>query len=152
MTRGKYAARAATKRETAEVEQSEAAYRRQIVRLTEERNEARAERDKALTDWAKDVRVLRAQLTEATSPRTEALSRTLEELRQRYDHLLRESGQRSRDDAHMFAFLVNHFKTGHELGGLTAAEYVATFFRIGPKSVGDIDVAQTQHNRRGRAR
>ncbi|MGI5247581.1 hypothetical protein [Dactylosporangium sp. CA-139066] len=58
-------------------EDLEQAYRRQIVQLTKDRNEARDERDQALANWGNEVQILRAQLAEGTSPRVEALRREL---------------------------------------------------------------------------
>lgn len=90
MTRGKYAARAAKRREDAEIEATEAGYRRQIVRLTQERDEARAERDDARKVWKDEVRVLAAQLSEATSPRVDALNRELIRTRDERDRFKAE--------------------------------------------------------------
>ncbi len=67
------------------VDEAEQAYRRQIVRLTNERNEARTERDQALADWKAEVQILRAQLAEGTSPRVEALRRELNRVRGQRD-------------------------------------------------------------------
>lgn len=83
MAKGKYAARATVRREQEEIAQAEEAYKRQIVRLTEERNKARAERDEAVQHWQKEVRILRAQLAEGTSPRVEALTRELNKSREK---------------------------------------------------------------------
>lgn len=79
--RGKQARAAANRRAAAEAESTEAAYRRQIVKLTEERDAARAERDTARAEWQKEVRIIRAQLAEGTSPRVEALTTELERVR-----------------------------------------------------------------------
>lgn len=87
--KGKYGQRAAVRREVAEVEASEAAYQRQIVRLTAERDEARVERDKARKDWAAEVRLLKAQVREGASTRVEALIRELEKVRSERDGLKR---------------------------------------------------------------
>ncbi len=88
--KGKHGQSAAVRREVNEAEAKEAAYRRQIVRITEERDQARRERDDARVEWRKEARILSARLSEAASPRTEALSRELERARGRCDQLERE--------------------------------------------------------------
>lgn len=90
MTRGKYAARAEIRRDAAEVQASEEAYRRQIVRLTQERDEARAERDEARKLWKREVRVLQGQVREGTSGRVEALIHEVERMRSARDEAARE--------------------------------------------------------------
>jgi hypothetical protein len=58
-----------------------APYKRQVVRLTQERNQAREERDAARTAWRRESDLLRAQLREVVSPRAEALHRELDRVR-----------------------------------------------------------------------
>lgn len=66
-----------------EAEGVESAYRRQIVRLTKERDEARRERDEARAQWKQEVRALQAQLREGTSAQVAALRIELARLRAR---------------------------------------------------------------------
>lgn len=54
-----------------------AAYRRQIVRLTTERDEARRERDEARGQLRTETEQLRALIREGTSAQVEALRRML---------------------------------------------------------------------------
>jgi hypothetical protein len=95
--KGKYATRAANRREATEVEQTEAAYRRQIVRLTQERDEARRERDESRRTHKHDVRKLEAAVREGTSARVVALTRELERLREREDKQSRLLAKRHKD-------------------------------------------------------
>jgi hypothetical protein len=81
VTKGKYAERATRRREDADVTATEEAYKRQIVRLTVERNEARTERDASRAAHRKEVRLLQALNREGTSHRVEALTRELERMR-----------------------------------------------------------------------
>lgn len=79
--RGKHAHAAANRRAAADIETTEATYRQRVVKLTEERDAARSERDAVKAEWQKEVRILRAQLAEGTSPRVEALTQELERVR-----------------------------------------------------------------------
>lgn len=87
--RGKHGAASAIRREVHAVEQTEAAYRRQIVRLTNERDDARGGRDEARRLWKQEVRALEARLREGTSARVEALTAELERLRAVVDDMKR---------------------------------------------------------------
>lgn len=128
MTRGKYAAKSANKAVREEADATEAGYRRQIVRLTEERNQARGERDKALDDWSKEVRILRAQLAEGTSPRIEALSRELNRLRGERDELRQgRATRRSRNDD-AFKRLMDHMEFEHGMSRPAALDATASLF------------------------
>lgn len=111
--KGKYAARAAGRREAAEVEENEAAYRRRILKLTEERDAARAERDEARADWQKEVRILRAQLAEGTSPRVQALTRQLNKMRDERDHQSRAVREREVEHEVFGTRLAEHFAVVH---------------------------------------
>lgn len=128
MTRGKYAARAAGQRAATEVEQTESAYRRQIVRLTEERDEARRERDEARAAWRKETRELTGRLSEGLSPRVEALSRELEKFRERCERQKRElraAEERRRSCARQ---VVSHFGAEHGMSRTEALEAVAHLY------------------------
>lgn len=63
------------------------AYRRQIVRLTNERDEARRERDEALAKFGTETEVLRVQIREGTSAQVEALRRMLAKVTAERDRL-----------------------------------------------------------------
>lgn len=113
MTRGKYAERATGRREAAEVEASEAAYQRQIVRLTQERDKARAELAKIKTDSAAEARKLRAQISEGTSSLVAALRIELNKNREARDASEREL-KRCREISERSSLLIqNHMIAEH---------------------------------------
>jgi hypothetical protein len=117
--KGKYAARAANRRAVAEVEQTEEVYRRNIVKLTRERDEARAERDRAREDWKKESRILRAQLAEGTSARVEALTRELNRVREDRDTFKRNVDQAQGRYKRALDRLFDHWESEH---GMTRAD------------------------------
>ena len=119
--RGKHARAAANRRAAADAEATEAAYQRRIVKLTEERDAARSERDAAKADWQKEVRILRAQLAEGTSPRVEALTRELERVREERDRLKRDKADKMKLWEAAFERMHAHFMREH---GMTGAEAV----------------------------
>jgi hypothetical protein len=129
--KGKYAARAANRTATAEQEAAETAYRRRILKLTEERDEARAERDKAREDLAKETRILRAQLAEGTSPRVEALTRELNRLREDRDGLLRWKKESQAKYGAVYGRIHSHFVAEHGFANLEAADEVVRLFEGG---------------------
>lgn len=123
--RGKHARAAANRRAAADIETTEATYRQRVVKLTEERDAARAERDDAKAAWQKEVRILRAQLAEGTSPRVEALTREVERIRQERDDLKREKSDVRRRYGKMITRLRDHFVGEH---GMTPPEAVDAIF------------------------
>lgn len=125
--KGKYAARAANRAEAADRESTEAAYRRRILKLTEERDVAKAERDKARADQAKETRILRAQLAEGTSPRVEALTRELNRLRDERDQLARWKKESQEKYGAAFGRFMRHFM---DENGLSATDAADVAFRI----------------------
>lgn len=120
--KGKYAARAANRIEAADREATEDAYRRRVLKLTEERDAARAERDKARTDLAKETRILRAQLAEGTSPKVEALTRELNRIREERDELGRWKKESREKYGAAFRRFTDHFIAGHQLSPKDAVE------------------------------
>jgi hypothetical protein len=81
MARGKYAARAALRREDAEVRSDLEGYQHHVRRLTAENARLRADLGQARRDHAAEVRALRAQRDEGLSPEVEALREQLREER-----------------------------------------------------------------------
>lgn len=137
--RGKQAAAAANRRAAAAVETTEATYRQRVVKLTEERDTARTERDAAKAAWQKEVRILRAQLAEGTSVRVEALTREVERIREERDRIKREQADGRQRYGKMITRLRDHFVSEH---GMTPPEAVdAIFSRL---------FAQAQHVTRDR--
>lgn len=158
--KGKYAARSANQRAAAEAESSETVYRRRILKLTEERDTARAERDKALLDWKKDIRILRAQLSEGTSPRVEALSQELNRVREERDRLRRRIRDVMERNGEEFERLMEHMLKEHGMSRADAMDAAAElcsgreFFimdaaekRVG--QVGGIEAARALRKSRG---
>lgn len=129
--KGKYASRAANRNEAAEQEANEAAYRRRILKLTEERDEARSERDEARHSLAKETRILRAQLAEGTSPRVEALTRELNRMREERDALFRWKKESQGKYGAVYGRLHSHYMAEHELDNLEAADEVVRVFEGG---------------------
>lgn len=113
MTRGKYAVRAANREQTAEAVASEAGYQRQIVRLTQERDKARADLAKIKTDSAAEARKLRAQVSEGTSDLVEALRREVNRFRNERDALHRDAVDRSKKQGVLVERLCDHMVTEH---------------------------------------
>jgi hypothetical protein len=68
----------------------EDAYRRQIVRLTKERNAARCECDEVREKFRREVAELRGQVREGTSARVQALVHELTKVRAERDELKRK--------------------------------------------------------------
>lgn len=137
--KGKYAARAANRNEAAAREATEAAYRRRVLKLTEERDEARAERDDARLAAAKEARILRAQLAEGTSPRVEALTRELNRLREERDQLARWKRESQEKYGAVFGRLHTHFKAEHGLDNLESADEVVRIFEGGDSKTAVVD-------------
>jgi hypothetical protein len=106
MTRGKYAARAALRREDAGVRSEIGSYQHHVKRLTAENKELSATLSAEQTARKEEVRRLKAQLDEALSPEMLALREELEHQRERADHAAREmTAMRKKWDA---AFLRMH--------------------------------------------
>jgi hypothetical protein len=82
MTRGKYAARAALRREDGEVRAELGSYQHHIQRLTAENARLRDELGKARRGHAAEARTLRAQRDEGLSPELAALRGQLEQQRE----------------------------------------------------------------------
>ena len=126
--KGKYAARAANRDAAAEQESTEAAYRRRVLKLTEERDAARSGRDTAKKEWAKEVRILRAQLAEGTSPRVEALTRGLNRMRGERDELARWKKESAQKYGVIFTRIADHFMTEHGLTPVESADVVVRLY------------------------
>lgn len=88
--KGKHGNAAAARHAREELAANVGAYQRAIVRLTQERDEARTERDEARISLRANVRELRAERDEAVSPRVQALERIVRQLR---DEQLRAKGR-----------------------------------------------------------
>lgn len=128
MTRGKYAARATNRREVAEVEASEAAYQRQIVRLTQERNQARESLADVQKKAAVEARALRAQITEGTSAQVEALRISLNKLRDERDAANRTVQRWRKGNTAALHRLMDHMVDEHGIAsGRDAYELAARF-------------------------
>jgi hypothetical protein len=126
VTKGKYAERATRRREDADVVATEEAYKRQIVRLTQERNDARTERDVSRAAHRKEVRLLQAQNREGTSHRVEALVREVNQLRAAADKAranLRSIVEKWERVGHR---LTDHYVDEHGLSGIEATAMVLT--------------------------
>lgn len=128
MAKGKYAARAANKRASDEAATTEDAYKRKIVELTKELRKARQERDEAVAGWAKELRILRAQLSEATSPRVEALARRNNELKEQLDEARRDAQKTRRRWGVSFDRMIGHFQSEH---GMSRVDAVELMMKIG---------------------
>lgn len=142
MTRGKYATRATVRREAADVEANEAAYQRQIVRLTQERNEARAELAKTKAGLIAETRVLRAQVSEGTSNLVAALRIELNKSREVRDAATRELKRIRGIHERFIARMNDHWIAEHGAKpGIDAIEKTMTaldpeFMDGGPDAVG----------------
>ena len=82
MTRGKYAARSAARREAQAVEANTDAYQRQIVNLTQERDQLMARIAAERKSNAEVMRALRVERDASVSPELHARDRLIEELRE----------------------------------------------------------------------
>lgn len=120
--KGKYASRAVNRSTAAEQEASEATYRRRVLKLTEERDAACAERDKARDALAKESRILRAQLAEGTSPRVEALTRELSRMREERDQLARWKKESREKYGAVFGRIMQYFQDSHGMDAPAAAD------------------------------
>lgn len=90
MTRGKYAARAALRREDEGVRSEIGSYQHHVKRLTAENEKLRADLAATHTAHKTEIRQLRAQLDEGLSPEILALREELERQRERADHAVAE--------------------------------------------------------------
>lgn len=113
MARGKYASRAATREQATEAVASEAGYKRQVVRLTQERDEARAALAKLRTDSAAEARKFGAQVSAGTSDLVEALRREVNRMRLERDESRRLSKENLKDNDRLFKRLVEHMISQH---------------------------------------
>lgn len=89
MARGKYANRAARRREDEAVTSEIEAYKHNVRKLTEENKELRDALAKEQASHREEVRALRAQLAEGLSPEIAALERELNRQRDRADQATR---------------------------------------------------------------
>jgi hypothetical protein len=128
--KGKHAASASARQIAESAAQSEAAYRRQVVRLTEERDQARAERDAARIAWKKEVRLLSARLNEGLSPRVEALQHELERIRADRDQLKARFLANERLISEAVARIAAHFYREHQLSSGDALDLASQILTI----------------------
>lgn len=94
--RGKHARSAAVRRDTAETETTIATYQRKCRDLAAEVKAEKEARLQAAEQFAKDIRVLKAQVAETTSPRVMALEAELRRLRDRVQAVESEKVQRQK--------------------------------------------------------
>lgn len=135
MTRGKYAARATNRREVAEVEASEAAYQRQIVRLTKERDEARAELAQLKKSSATEARALRAQISEGTSDLVTALRLQVNGFRDERDKARREMKEYASRMHKALHNIRDHFISQHGVApGIDAAQEAFRLVGVVPEN------------------
>jgi hypothetical protein len=141
--KGKYSARAANRREAESAEAAEVVYRRNIVKLTEERDAARKELETVRAEWQREARILRAQVAEGTSARVEALTFEIERIRSDRDRLTRHiKVQTDKWDATL-ARLREHFEVEHKATPYQARDMVLQLI-VGGEGV-FVDAGSIEH-------
>lgn len=95
MARGKYAAKAAVRKEARETHETIESYRHAVQRLTKERDESKQKLETTQRTLMREIKVLRAQMESNVAPEVDALQHKLSEskreavrLKKEYQHIL----------------------------------------------------------------
>lgn len=122
MTKGKYAAKAAMRRAEIEATAGLETYKRRVADLTAENKglkERLVEKDRA---HSKEVRLLKAERDEGTSPTLRAVEAECQRLRERADLAERELRLKREQGSRGMRRLIGHFATDHGMGEADAIE------------------------------
>lgn len=84
MARGKYAAKAAVKKEARETHETIESYRHAVQRLTKERDESKQKLETTQRTLMREIKVLRAQMESNVAPEVSALQLELSSIRREY--------------------------------------------------------------------
>jgi len=122
MAKGKYAARAAVRRDDADAQSQIAAYQHTVKRLTAELDELKVARAAGQAAASKEIRSLKAQRDEGLSPEVAALRQQLEEQRERADAAAASRRDIARTWETVFGNLQGLLVEGLRLTGMEALE------------------------------
>lgn len=136
MTRGKYATRAARRREDADVQTEIGTYRHHVARLTGQVAELRAQLDAERAGRKNDARRFAAQLDEGISPELTALRAELERQRQRARQAEDARRRAKERDWNRLRGMLALLRDGLGLTHVEAREVIATF---DPEFLADVD-------------
>jgi len=140
MTRGKYAARAALRREDESVRSEIEAYKRNVKRLTAENEELRAALAAERDGRKQEVGRLRAQRDEGLSPELIALREELGKQRMRADAAVARAGEAREAQGALVHFTA---KLLHNFTGCTGLEAVERIVRA-VKGVESLSIADAK--------
>ena len=107
MTRGKYAAKAAVRREAAQTTNQIEAYQHAVRRLTQERDQLRERLDVERRSNAAEIKRLKALISANVAPELRAAHDEVAELRKRIDAIQRNDRQRQRVHDQMIVHMRN---------------------------------------------
>lgn len=113
--RGKYSKPAAVRREAAEQAGVVEGYQRQVVRLTGERDDARAQLARETEASRRRIRTLEAMVREGTSARVAALEHEVRRLLQERDEARATVQKAKNNDRAGVLLLARHFRDEHDM-------------------------------------
>lgn len=153
MAKGKYGNRAASRRESQEVQSEIATYQRNVKRLTADNVELRKSLAKERTSHVDDVKNLKAQLAEGLTPELIVLRKKVEEQSERASTAERRYSDLSRKWQIATNRLVHALTSTFGITGAEAVEFgVNTIFREEEDGEKAIVVATNSTDHKGAAR
>lgn len=126
MTRGKYAARAATRRNEHEVTQTIDAYQRKIREQLAEIQNLKASLAAAQTNHEREARRLIAERDESVSPILEVVQREAVTLKEERDEAVADAKEIRKRWGRIIDNFLDHAKEQHHMTGLEACEWMLT--------------------------